>query len=301
MNFFNLGILLTRQCNQHCYYCDNYNINSKFAYIDIDYLEWILEKYASVVSKMHIELSGGEPGIITNIEQVFHLLMRKSYIHKVTVLSNGMIRKLNYNLKDIFKDKFREYIEHFCLEIQDKNIKFFYPELPFYDIREDWVSFVLVLSKTTLNSLLNNLDYFVPMYKLPICWKSITPKTSYPTEEYLNKLDKFYNYLSNIHVYKTDRLLLEKGKLVLSPTMYKTCAKISINQFLDLENKKIGMCSMQVSQSTTYDITETNIVKAINGSLFTANTFCENCYKFNRNCLVDMYNRKFFKKYKNIG
>lgn len=301
-SLFNLGILLTRKCNQRCYYCNNFNVNSDFTEIDIDYLDWILNLYTQHIPNIHVELSGGEPGLISNIDQVFELLIKKESVKKVSVLSNGMIRKLGYNLKDVFKNKFYGYTEHFCLEIRDKDILFFYPELPFYDLKSDWIDFVLVLSDVTLDSLLANIKHYQNIYNLPIQWKSITPKKYYPTDDYIQKIEKFFNiilkYNSNAIVdLARINLLKQKNKT----NLYKTCSKISIFQFIDLEYKKIGMCSMQVEQSTKYDITNENIKKAITGTLFSHNSFCEKCYKINSKCSDQYIQRKLFKNYNNIA
>ena len=65
---FNLEFLLTRKCNQNCYYCNNSTYCNNQVEIDLDYFKYVLNVYYNLgVKNIRIELTVGEPVIITNI------------------------------------------------------------------------------------------------------------------------------------------------------------------------------------------------------------------------------------------
>ncbi|HOB26455.1 MAG TPA: radical SAM protein, partial [Bacilli bacterium] len=74
MKVYNIGILLTRQCNQHCYYCDVYKpYNNEQIEVDLDYLQYVISLYGNI--PLHIEISGGEPGLVNNFEEIVTKLL----------------------------------------------------------------------------------------------------------------------------------------------------------------------------------------------------------------------------------
>lgn len=288
---FNLEFLITKKCNQTCYYCNNsiYQKEDNLVEIDLDYIDWVLEIYNKYhVNNIRIEISGGEPGIAKNFLELIDLFNSKNYISKIFLLSNGLIRKrFGNDIKSVIGKKFDGYQEHTALEIRDKDILYFYPELTFYNSSKDTIH-VVVLNEQTITSLLNNFDYYneKDLYKCNIDFKLITPKVFYPNNELINKSKEFYDKLKSIknissavNVFVNANYKNFNKKLNTKYT--NICSKISMLQFIDVENKLLGQCSMQVEQCNKAAINEENIKKALKGILFEKNEFCKNCYKYN--------------------
>lgn len=293
ISLFNLGILLTRKCNQRCYYC-NHVEDSIYTEVDVDYLQYVLSIYHEYgLNNLHIELSGGEPGIISNIEDVINLLMSLSYVQKITIMSNGTIRKL-FDVAKVLLHKFQKpngYQEHCCLEIQDKNILYFDNDITFFNAPL-YTESVLVLSEVTLDSLLDNFSYYQSMglFDCNIHYKCMTPKIEYPSTDIINKTKKFYNMLPSRSMKDTLYLSnIEKDNLSLYRNI---CSKITKYQFIDLEYKNIGQCCLHVKHAPRFNITKENIHLTLQGKLFSLSSFCQKCYKFDSNCLQYYLQRK---------
>jgi len=276
-----------RYCNQNCYYCNNSDcVSNDFEYVvDLDYLNWILEIYNKFnVKDIKIEISGGEPALIKNIYELVELLNTKSYITQIYILSNGLLRKKVGNVKAFIGNKYHDYHEHNVLDIVDKDIIQFYNDINIYD-KKDYGTYAVILTETTLKSLLDNFDYFkdTKLFEQPIHFKFLTPKTYYPSQETLEDTKRFYRKLLALdnltfisRYVATERLAQLEETINLNKTTL--CAKISRYQFIDMQNKTIGLCSKQVYQSPAFAITEDDIKKALDGTLFTPNDFCDKCY-----------------------
>lgn len=302
---FNLEFLLTRKCNQKCYYCNNamYQKENQLVEIDLDYINWVLQTYNKLhVNNIRIEISGGEPGIVKNFLDLIQLFDTKNYVSKIFLLSNGLIRKrFGNDIKEIIGNKFDGYQEHTALEINDKNILYFYPELNFYNSNNDTIH-VLVLNEKTLNSLLNNFEYFNEknLYNCNIDFKLLTPKVLYPEDQLLSKSKEFYDKLKSIkNTSKIVKLFVNANYKYIGKklnTKYTNiCSKISNLQYIDVENKLIGQCSMQVDQCNKIEVSEDNIKKVLKGLAFEKNNFCKNCYKYSEK-LNSFYLERLLKK-----
>ena len=294
MKLFNIIILLTHKCNQKCYYC-NHVEDSIYTEVDIDYLQYVLSIYHEYgLNDLHIELSGGEPGIVSNIESVIDLLMNLSYIQKITIMSNGTIRKL-FDLEKTLLYKFQKpngYQEHCCLEIRDKNILYFDKDVTFFNA-PTYTESVLVLSEVTLDSLLNNFSYYdsIGLFNCNIHYKCMTPKIEYPSTDIINKTKLLYSMLPNKSIVDTSYL---SNIYNTDISRYReVCSRITKYQFIDMEYKNIGQCCLHVKHAPRFDITKENIQLTLYGKLFTISPFCQECYKFDHNCLYYFIQRKY--------
>lgn len=307
---YNLEFLITKRCNQTCYYCNNakYQSENNLVEIDLDYIDWILKTYKKFgVDKIRIEISGGEPGIIKNFTDLIELFNSKKYITKIFLLSNGLIRKrFGNDIRELIGSKFDAYHEHTALDIDDKNILYFYPELTYYNSNKD-TTHVLVLDDITVNSLLNNFDYFKEhnLYNCNIDFKLLTPKVFYPEDELINKSKEFYNKLKSVKnsINFSDMFAEAINKFIsrkLNTKSTSICSKISDLQYIDVEDKLIGQCSMQVEQCQKIDITENNIETVLKGLAFEKNKFCENCYKYNEKLNMFYLERLVRNNYNNM-
>ena len=304
---FNLQFLLTRRCNQNCYYCNNAVYCNNQVEIDLDYYKYVLNiYYNSGVKNIRLELSGGEPGIISNIKDLIEISNKLNYIKKIFILSNGTLRKRFNNIQNFIGNKFDGYHEHTALDINGKNILYFDKDITFFN-SEKYVLHVLVLNNITLNSLLNNFQYFLDsgLFNKNIDFKLLTPKVEPVSIDILNKTKIFYDKLFKINNLTKDTFsyALKNYSYIdrlIDLTKVNICSRISVFQYIDLDNKKIGQCSMQVDQSQKCDITEDNIKKTLQGNLFTPNNFCKNCIKYSDMTHYYFSRKVGHKKYSNI-
>lgn len=284
---FNLEFLLTRKCNQNCYYCNNSTYCSSQVEVDLDYFKYILDIYYKLgVNSIRLEYSGGEPGVVSNIVDLIELSNSLSFVKKIFILSNGTLRKIFGNIQHLVGKKFDGYHEHTALDIVDKDILYFDDDITFFN-SDYYVLHVLVLNDITLDSLTNNFDYFldIGLFNRNIDFKLLTPKVEPVNATILNKTKLFYEKLFSVNNLTKDTLSYASKNYsyidrFINLSEVNICSRISIFQFIDLDNKKIGQCSMQVEQSQKYDISEENIKRALQGDLFTPNDFCKKCIKY---------------------
>jgi len=300
MKYYNIGILLTRNCQEKCYYCFNYNGKKEETEVDLEYFKWILSKYSDL--DLTVELSGGEPGLVRNILDVIEYLENSSFVKRWSILSNGLFRKKYGTLSDKYKKIY--YIgEHLCLDIVDRNILYFDKEINFYNMEKNAVG-IIILTERTTDSLIKNFDYFLGegFFSNNLVLKTLTPKIQDVSEELRKKYDIFFN-----HYFNNETNLINPESLKTNTVGYtyfirhfdknqkeiEYCSSNSKYQFIDLDNKKLGMCSMQVEYCDKVDITEENIKKSINGELFKCNWWCiEKCNKPERGNILISRNKK---------
>lgn len=300
--YYKLGIISTHKCNQTCYYCNNYDINynsNDIINIDLDYLKYSLDLFnRNGINNLYIEISGGEPGLISNIHELIEMLYSLKYIKKIDILSNGLIRK-NHSLL-LNEYKLLTCIEHPCLNINNKTINYFYDDITFFNNNYDNINQLLVLDEITIDSLINYFDYYKELGLFDtnnIYFKIITPKTSVISEQLRDKYNIFYDKLKNIYN-TTDSFIFTDYVFInrkISNNIKNVCSKISSMQFIDLDSKKIGLCSMDIDKSEYFDINDSTISKTIKGLLFNLNdstSCCSNCIKYDTNAiniLLDRY------------
>jgi hypothetical protein len=287
MSYYKLGILTTRICNQKCYYCNNYYDYTIKPEIDIDYVLYILNIFNKCgVDNLYIELSGGEPGLLSNLKELIDKILGLKYIKKLDILTNGYIRKYNTSLITDYNNI--KYIEHPCLNINDKILNYFYDDITFYNNIYNNVNQLIVMDDLTVTSLINNFNYFknLKLFNNNIFFKLLTPKKQKLDDDLLVKYKKFFSMIKrtsglNYHYLCMDELFLYR-KHFGEETKRLICSKISSMQYIDLQNKIIGQCSMNVDLCYKADITEENIKKTINGLLFTEEAeCCKQCIKYN--------------------
>ncbi len=282
-----IEFLLTRKCNQECYYCNNSTYCNNQIEVDLDYFKYVLSLYYKLgIKSIRLKLSGGEPGIVSNIEDLVELSNNLDYVKRIFILSNGTLRKRFNSIQTLIGGKFDEYHEHAALDISNKDILYFDRDITFFN-SDDYTLNTLILTDITLNSLLNNFDYFseLGLFNRNMDFKLLTPKVSPLNTNTLNLTKVFYKRLLTVKDLSKDILTYSSKSFsfidrCIDPVKVSICAMVSGLQYIDLENRKIGQCSAQVKQSQRYDITEDNIKKALQGDLFTVNDFCKKCIKY---------------------
>lgn len=273
-----IQLMLTKKCNQKCHYCTTYSKDG--VEVDIDYLKWVLGQLPNPTG---VELTGGEIGLIENIDEIYRTVKNHSNIQNITVLSNGLMRQRGIDwLKDV------TYWEHLIYEIKGKEIIKFYKNLDLDQTHK----YIIVANDTTTYSLLTNWEYFkeLGLFRHNFDYKIMNHKSQTDISSYLNALIDLYTRLDNIYFKK----MISHFSM---PTYLKKekelCQKFSPNPFIDFQTKQLGHCAMNVLMSNKVEFNKENLLKMINGE-FSDNDYCEKCYSFDNGKNRTMFNNRSY-------
>jgi len=240
-NYLAIDFFLSKSCNKSCYYCTTYTLEQRNLTVDLDFLVRVLEYFKKY--KVRINLLGGEPALIKNLQQVTSEIQK--YDNFVCcVLSNSLVRrKYPYILEDskIF------YFEHIVLDFYQDKIK--------------------KLGKFDFFAKNKNNNYNV-VIKTPNYNKY---RRNFPEEiaklNHENTMFKEYNSRSP-----------EYSVIYQSPEIdRRLCAKFPKVPVIDFENKSIRHCSKRTQDSRTFKVNQNNVDEMMNFKLFKYETYCETC------------------------
>lgn len=264
-----IQLFTTKKCNKNCYYCTTYSNDD--TYVDIDYLKWALDQCPT---ELGVELTGGEVGMIQNLDDVYTTVKDHPSVKHIIVLSNGLLRKRGVDwLNDV------EYCEHLIHDIRGKEIVKFYDDL---DLEQEH-KYVIVATETTTKSLLAHWDHFKEMglFRDNFFYKVMNHKSDESIEGYFNDLSNLYLKLNDVyfqrmlvHYYamkKFHKIVYEDKKLL--------CQKYSPNPFIDLQTRELGHCALNVNKTTKVPFNAQNLTDLMHGKL-SDNPYCQECYCF---------------------
>ena len=237
-----LGIdfYLSKSCNKSCHYCTAWTLEMRNLDVDMDFLSRTLD-YLSPY-KTRINLLGGEPGLIKNLDEVIYKI--KSYDNFVcSVLSNSFVRK---RYQWVLEDPDILYMEHLVLDFYEDRIE----KLGNYDFFKE-------NDKNNYNVVIMTPNYFE--YRKNHDLKILDHK---------NTLFKHFNSRSPEWT-KTD----QEPELIR-----RICAAFPSVPVVDFELRKIRHCSKKViNGSRQFEITKENIDKMMNFELFEFEEYCKTC------------------------
>ncbi len=275
-----IELIATRQCNRSCYYCTTHALDS--VDVDIDYLKWVLDQCPT---NLGVEFTGGEIGLLTNLDETYRCIKNHPHVQHIIVLSNGLVRQLGVDwLNEV------EYWEHLIDEIKGKEIIKFYPLDLEYGCR-----YMTIATKTTTKSLLTNWEYFESMglFRPNFTYKIMNHKSNTTIESYSNDLIKLYmklgdRYLQNmIMQYRLKSYLKDEKEL---------CERFSPNPFVDLQRKQLGHCAINVRKSDKWEFSKENLEKLKTGQFYRGCDYCKTCYSFDCGKHRDTLNNRSYKR-----
>jgi len=263
MNYY-LELFLTRYCNQDCYYCSIFK-TGKQTECDISKIKYVLDH---VPNNTVITMSGGEIGLITNIDEAFKTIHNHKNVKGVIALSNGLIRKRGVDWLDKV-----EYVEHPIKDIVGRDIIKFYPDLPYVYNNVN----VIVATEKTVKSLLDHWDYFKDTeFVTDKFYIKIMAFKTHSIISYLNDIERLFTLL------KTPQLrMVESARHLDSNQSQKIlCMLNPPYPFIDLDNDLIGHCASSHGRCKRVPLTVENLNLLPQGLLFNDCDYCQSCYTY---------------------
>lgn len=282
-NVFFLEFLPTRLCNQSCPYCDlspsQRNITKKVE-MDLDYFKWIINSLQT--NNLMIEICGGEPGLVSNLEDALLFLKDHKSVVKTQLMSNGLIRYERPELLTLVDS----YNEHLIKNIHGEHVEKFY-DMEFDDI--DNTKYVIVLSEQTTKSLLYNFDRYEKFFNEDKFWLKLFVERSTINNHKKDIIELFQRIDSEYAKFNIERM----GAI---DTFAQTvCAKFPWLPCISLEDKKIIHCAYHnFTDTVEKDVTLENLDLLVNKRLFYDHTapYCQNCYHYHHDPLFLMRTNK---------
>jgi hypothetical protein len=260
---------LTKNCNKKCYYCNVYKDNMEVE-VDIDFVKYILKRYGL---DLMVEFCGGEPGLVTNLDEVFVECYDAKHVKKIQVMSNGLVRKRGFDwLKHV------QYNEHLIFEVDGKTVKKHYPDM-WFEFKPN-IKNVIVMTEKTVKSFLEHWNWYSGLgyFNKKLFWhKMMNPKT-FDIGGYADELNHFYDKLD-------DKWHVEmvKSHLGLRTDANEKifCGKNSPQPVIDFETTEIVHCAVNLMKCKRFPVTDYNIERHLKGKLFDYDKdCCSGCYVF---------------------
>ena len=244
-NYLAIDFFLSMSCNKNCHYCTSYTLEMRNLTVDMDFLRKTLGFLKDY--KVRVNLLGGEPGLIKNLDEVITEIKKNSN-HVCSVLSNSFVRK---RYPHILEDKDILYVEHNILDWYEHEVT----KLGNFD-------YVPENDFNNYNVVVRTPNYFKYRHKYPEIVKKLDHK---------NTMWKAFNGRSKEF---TD--ILQAAEIDR-----KMCAAFPMVPVIDFEKKHIVHCSKKFANnselSKTFDLTQENVDKMMNFRLFKYENYCKTC------------------------
>jgi hypothetical protein len=216
-----------------------------------------------------VEMTGGEIGLIQNIDDIFKELYDNKKVKKIIALSNGLLRVRNVDWLDKV-----DYMEHLVFDIEGKNISKFY-DIEFSPLGRT----VVVTTKKTTESILNNVKYFkdLGLFTDKFFIKIMNQKT-HDVSLYWNSLFDLFTILNDkYHIKMVNAFINSSDKI---KTKRKMCMKNPPHCFIDFDTGELGHCAVMFQRSKRAMCSPENYKLLIRGELFESCEYCNECYNF---------------------
>jgi len=257
-NYRAIDFFLSMSCNKDCHYCTSYTLEMRNLTVDMQFLKQTLDFLKDY--KVRINLLGGEPGLIKNLDDVIAEVKSRPN-HVCSVLSNSFVRK---RYPHILKDPDILYIEHNILDFYENEIK----KLGSLDLLPPY-GFIQPNEYNNYNLCVKTPNYFKYKDNFPEEMKQLDHK---------NTMWKSFNGRTPN---KDDVLAVHTQAAEIDRKM---CAAFPMVPVINFETKKLVHCSKKFANnaihSKTFDITQENIDKMMNFRLFKYENYCKNCMEW---------------------
>lgn len=240
LGYLGVDFYLSKSCNKSCHYCTAWTLEMRNLTVDMDFLRTVLDYFKD--HKVKINLLGGEPGLIKNLDEVIAEI-KKNPNFIPSVLSNSFVRK---RYPWILEDPDIYYVEHLVLDFHEDQIE----KLGNYD-------FFGPNDLNNYNLIIKTPGYFAYRDSFDI-----------PNIDHPNTILKEYN--SRSPTYDVIDMAPEFDRRI--------CAAFPLVPVIDFEAKMIRHCSKKViNGSRRFEITQESIDKMMDFSLFEFEEYCKKC------------------------
>lgn len=267
-----IELLLSMNCNQKCYYCDIKEVNEEVK-IDVDFLKYSLNCFNT---DLMVELCGGEPGLVSNLDDVYKTIYNTKHVKKIQIMSNGLVRLRDFDwLNNVY------YNEHLIFDIIDKDIVKFY-NLHFDEVKNR--KYVIVTTENVVNSIIKNYSFFKDNgFLRDIFWYKIIKKKAFNIENM-----KTFSKLLNIRLY--------------DPTIkeIELCSMCPPQPAIDFDSKRLLHCAIFPKECKSYELNEKNCLKLMKCE-FKDYNICKKCYTIDYNNKIQQIVKCKMGKYINRG
>jgi len=261
---YHIQFFLTRNCNQSCYYCSIFR-DGITEEVNLTRLKYILDAGPSNVT---VEMTGGEVGLIPNLDAVFKLIYGHRSVKRIIVMSNGLVRKNGVDWLDKV-----EYVEHLVKDIKGIDI------IKFYDMNFDVnATNIIVATEITTKSILYNWDHFKnsEIMNDNFFIKLMNNKT-HDIKKYTDQALSLFSLMGDNRQYKMVKCFLNKQLYV---SQKKICSMNPPHTYIDFDDNVIGHCAVNFQGCDKKPFTIKNYDLLPSGELFSDCNYCTSCYSF---------------------
>jgi len=257
-----ISILLTHNCNELCSYCNSFSIHKNYhksIEVDLHKLHQI-KKILKDLNIRNIELTGGEIGLISNINDCIDIF--KDF--NINIPTNGLYFEHNYIRENI------DYYFHFIKEIKDT--QYYNHTATKIILNNSNVYNVIVGGIDMLKFILDNNFFLGSSY-----FELMLSKTYILEYKWIpNNGLEHYNSLFNLVHRKFPKLKSSNTKTPNNNNL--KCSIQSKNIKLDLDTMRISQCVH--IDDVWEDFTYQKLKKHLNAELFKFNPKCLDCTTF---------------------
>lgn len=224
---FFVEFMLTRQCNFKCSYCDVYTENTGVE-VDLDYLKYIL---SICPDNLLVELTGGEIGLVGNLDMVYSTLRGSVKVKHIRAMSNGLVRRIGYE----WIDDLHSYNEHLICDVVGRTIHRFYEDMVVFPDTSNHTS-IVIGTEVTITSLVDNFEHFRREgFFDRVHIKPLNSRVYGMSDVHKNNTIHLYNLMGNPRgVY---RLNSDRGDREM-------CSRMSPFPVINLEDGTVGHCGV---------------------------------------------------------
>ena len=272
--YYCIQFIPSKRCNQSCSYCDlspHFKKQEVESEIDIDYFKWCINVMGDYTDNLIIEMSGGEPGLLSNLEEALIVMKDHPSVKKTQLMSNGLVRLKRPHLIHLVDT----YFEHLVKSIKGKQVNKFY-DLEFLDLSH--TKNVIVLDNNATDALLKYKDFYADFYNKDKFWLKLYVERTTPNT-FKDKTTKLFNIIDSDYGRFNILRLNHENKFARG-----VCSKIPWLPCIDLEDREIIHCAYHdFTNRVSKPLNKENLEQLISGKLFVFDKqpeYCKTCYHY---------------------
>lgn len=286
-----VNFILTKKCNATCSYCNVWNSgNDTVKLTDVNLINSILDTLPNYFGRVNAILNGGEVGLIPNIQEVVFDLATHDRVGKISIYSNGTLRR-KVTLPTIINNKHIQIYEHAFVDlIGEDTINYFDYSIINFDLlnakaRKQNVIPIVVATPNFLK--FSSLSFRDRLSYIGVQYKMFAPKVK--KEESINVKDYYNFFKHNLDIRyviagEEDSIYLAYKNTLCNLKANRCsafCKTLLPNLYYDLSSDVpyIGQCTMDLSSWDNKMVFNApdhhNLLERLR---LAPNKFCKHCF-----------------------